>query len=108
MKGTTGLDFQNTWFFSSKNLMKVSLTCFAGHSRLDVASAPGIAVEEEGRDLAAEEEEATAQKGLRRVRSELQTSGGFVKLRLQRGTSARGTAPKNPLLIHSCLNNANA
>ncbi|GLT67424.1 hypothetical protein SLA2020_397360 [Shorea laevis] len=39
--GTTGLDLQLTWLFSSKKLMKVSLTRFAGQSTTS-ESTPGM------------------------------------------------------------------
>lgn len=42
LTGTTGLDFQLTWFLSSKNLKKVSRTLVAGHSTT-WGSAPGMA-----------------------------------------------------------------
>ncbi|GMN47973.1 hypothetical protein TIFTF001_017143 [Ficus carica] len=49
LRGTTGLDFQRTWFLSSKNLMKVSLTRLAGHSTScePMAAATAAADEEE-------------------------------------------------------------
>ena len=59
LKGTTGLDFQLTWFLSWKKLKKVSLTRFAGHSTSWV-SAPGMAAAE---DDGGEWKDLTARKG---------------------------------------------
>lgn len=91
LKGTTGLDFQLTWFLPSKKPMKVSLTRFAGHSTCWV-SAPGMAAtgdDGEWRDLA-------ARKG-----SDSGSSGGGTGLQFRKEMSKALTP--NPLFIHSSI-----
>lgn len=99
LTGTTGLDLQLTWLFSSKNLMNVSRTRFAGHSTVS-DSTPGMLGETDV--VAREENEAKeptdARSLLRRQRlEEWKWSGGEVRrgIGLQRILAVR----KNPLLI---------
>jgi hypothetical protein len=99
LTGTTGLDLQSTWFFSSKNLMNVSRTRFAGHSTTS-DSTPGMLG---GTDVVAREvneaKEPTdnTRSLLRRQRLE----GGEVRrgIGLQRILALR----KNPQLIQRYL-----